>query len=294
MKLSLFFVCACMAMIAMSCNVTESIVFNDDMSGNYKTIYDLSPMMAYASANRPDGIENEIKPKMDTIMRIDDLLVQYKDSIASLTPKEQEDINRLRGMVFEIHQDDANGVSNYAISKSFRSFEDLMSVGENLDNASNMIFDYGGNQEFKSMGANSYKQGTKVTYNYDGNVFERINYKEPITDTDMDDEITIDDAEVEAVEISEENVWAEDDGMEYDDASSNASDEMAKQIETQFEELFKQSYYTVQYTFPRSIKSVSSDLAEISEDRKSLTLKVDLNAINKDDSILNLKVELED
>ncbi len=299
MKLSTFLTVICLAFVAMSCNVTESIVFNNDMSGSYKTTYDLSPMLSYANANRPESIEREPKAKMDTIVSVDEMIIQYKDSISNMSPEEQEELNKLRGMVFEVHQDEANGVSNYAISKNFKNFDDLMSIGKNLDNATNMIFDYGGNQEANNAGINDYKQETKVIYTFRDNVFERINYKETVTPEIEDEMVEMEDEAEEGEEIIEETV-IEDYPIESDDMGYNneqdtddGGEEMAKQIEAQFEDLFKGSFYTVQYTFPRRIKSVSSNKAVISEDGKSLTLKVDWDTIHDDDSILNLKVELE-
>ncbi|MEZ4803659.1 MAG: hypothetical protein R2797_12880 [Gelidibacter sp.] len=299
MKLSSLFGSVCLALLAMNCNVTESIVFNNDMSGIYKTTYDLGPMLSYANDNRPENVEREPKVKMDTIFNIDDMITQYKDSIAMMSPEEQAKLDKLRGMVFEVHQDEPNGISTYTIGKKFKDFDDLMSVGKNLDNATNMIFDYGGTNEMENVGINDYKQETKVTYAYRDNVFERINYKEN-ANSDMNvaskvnEEIeSVDNEVIEETVIEDYPIERDDMGYEDEEDNESAGDEMTKQIEAQFEDMFKNAFYTIQYTFPRRIKSVSSDMAVISADGKSLTLKVDWDTIHDDDSILNLKVELE-
>jgi|GEM_PF-2061782 len=303
MKLSTLFSAVCLAILVMSCNVTESIVFNNDMSGMYKTTYDLGPMLTYANENRPESIEREPKVKLDTIVNIDDMIAQYKDSVAMMSPKDKAELDKLRGMVFEVHQDEANGISTYTIGKKFTNFEDLKSVGKNIDNATNMIFDYGGTKDMNNAGMDDYKQETKVKYSFSNNVFERLNYKDTSL-VDIDEEIV----EVEEVEVGDEEIIEEtviedypieSDDMGYDDIEETiietpeSSNDMSKQIEAQFEELFKTAYYTIEYTFPRRIKSVSNKQAVISKDGKSLTLKIDWDTIHDDDDILNMKVELE-
>ena len=49
-----------------SCNVTESIIFDKDMSGQYVTAFDMAPMMEYANANRPASAEEPKREKIDT------------------------------------------------------------------------------------------------------------------------------------------------------------------------------------------------------------------------------------
>ncbi|MEZ4793092.1 MAG: hypothetical protein R2783_06420 [Gelidibacter sp.] len=305
MKLSTLLTVICLSLFAMSCNVTESIVFNEDMSGSYKMIYDLSPMMNYANASKPEGEAREAKEVLDTIFDMDQIMVQYKDSIAKMSPEERYKLEQLKGLSIEIHQDEANGISNYGISKKFENFEALKSVGKNLDNATNMIFDYGSNDTAGANEMKDFKKEEKILYSFKDNVFERINYKpideelngleEPLEveetleedDSIITEEVVVEDYPIESVDLNEED--------SYEESSTNASaDDKINQMEVQFEEAFANSFYTMQYTFPKRIKSVSNDKAVISKDGKSMTLKIDWDSIHKNDDLVNIKVILED
>lgn len=57
--------------------------------------------------------------------------------------------------------------------------------------------------------------------------------------------------------------------------------------------MFSASNYTLNYHFPRKIKSVSHENATISEDGKSVTAEISFMEYLKDPTILNMEVELE-
>jgi hypothetical protein len=69
---------------------------------------------------------------------------------------------------------------------------------------------------------------------------------------------------------------------------------MNDMIKVQFEDMFKAAFYTMEYTFPKPIKSVSNEKAVISKDRKSMALQINLSESNKDASLMDLEVILED
>jgi hypothetical protein len=86
-----------------------------------------------------------------------------------------------------------------------------------------------------------------------------------------------------------------DDDLEDDEnGMEKEGDPFKEQFMMQFEEIFSNSFYTLTYTFPKKVKSVSSADAVISEDGKTVTYKVSWNDINADASIMNLDVFLED
>jgi len=63
----------------------------------------------------------------------------------------------------------------------------------------------------------------------------------------------------------------------------------------EFDELLENSYMTLEYVFPRKVKSVSNEFATINEDGQSVTCKVSWKVLMDDDSVLNnFEVVLED
>ncbi len=255
-----------------SCNVTESIVFNKKMGGEYITSFDMSPMMNYANANRPDSVEKEKKEKMDTTIVFNDFYKTHKDSIDALSEAERARFDKLRDMVMDVHMDEEEGVFNFNMKKPFKSIDDLQSINDQIDEAMGIVKDMGNKDQQAPAGQlDELTKTDKVEYTFKGNTFTRF----------QPDAVT---------EELEEPV---EDDME-EDYNEGGSDDFAKQFEMQFEEIFSQSYYTLIYEFPRKVKSVSKEGAVISEDGMTVTYKVPWNKIQKDESLMNLNVVLED
>ncbi|WP_400081207.1 hypothetical protein [Winogradskyella sp. R77965] len=254
------------AFFLVSCNVTESIVFNNDMSGNYTSSFDMSPMLEYASENRPSAAEKPEKEKMDTTIVFSDLFKTHKDSIAALNDDQRARLEKLKGMVMDIHMDEEKNIFNFNMTKPFKSVKDLENVFEQLDEAMGVAKNIG-NKDGAATGdqLDELTKTDEVTYTFTNNTFSRF---QPSSEDNMDD--------------------VEDEDMEESD------DDFAKQFEMQFEDIFSAAYYTLVYTFPKKIKSVSHDNADISEDGKTVTYKVSMTDMNKDKNVMNLKVVLED
>lgn len=256
-----------------SCNVTESIVFNKDMSGEYISSFDLSPMMNYANANRPPSQEGSKKEKMDTTIVFNDLFKTHKDSIASLSDEQRARLEKLRGMVVDVHMDEENSVFEFNMVKSFKSFKDLESINDQIDEAMGIVKGIGNkNGQAPEGQLDELTKTDKVIYSFEGNTFSRFQPNSVLNeDEDEDSDVEMD-----------------EDSKEEDD------NDFAQQFEMQFEEIFSTSFYTLIYKFPRKVKSVSNENAVISEDGKTVTYKVPWNTIQKDDKLMNLNVVLED
>lgn len=250
-----------------SCNVTESIIFDKDMSGQYMTAFDMAPMMEYANANRPATQEGPKKEKIDTTIVFDDLYKTHKDSIAALSDEQREEFEKLRGMTLKMHMDEDEGVFKFEMSKKFKEFNELKTIYDQTDEAMDYVktmSNKDGQAPQEQM--DELTKTDKVTFSFENNTFSRY---QPESKTDEDD-------------------MDEDEDLEQED------DAFKKQIEMQFEEIFSNSFYTLTYKFPKKVKSVSSDNAVISEDGMTVTYKVPWSAINGDASIMNLNVVLED
>lgn len=267
MKLSTFFTVICLAFFATSCNVTESIVFNDQMGGTYKTTFDMAAMMAMANESQSQIVETEAKKAVDTTIVFSEFIEKFKDSIAKLPQDKQAQLLGMKGVVMHMQMDDANGIFNFSMETPFVDFSELKQVNEQIAGAMNVAENFGKHETGPNTSQDQLDELTKkdpIIYTFADNVFSR---SQPKTD--------------EALELEE--------GEE-----SNETEAMANMFKNQFEDMFKNAFYTMTYTFPKAIKSTSNKDAVLSNGGMTMTLKNNLNAIEKDANLMNLEVILED
>lgn len=276
-----------------SCLVTESIVFNEDGSGDFMVKYDLSEMqgqigdmfkvdsdggddnMDYNDAE--DMEEEELseekskefneeegkKKTMDTLIYFDDYLKEMNDSIQKLSDEDRRDLENLKGMYMKMKTDEENGIFEMGIGMEFKSIDELKDIQDRVNNAKDYNTKQQGVDEMTEnspMSALMKTAESEVIYKYENNVFSRL--------------AEIQDVEEEMEEEEEEN-----------------EEELAETA--QFNKMFEDAYYTIEYTFPKKIKSTSVEGAEISEDGKTISYAVPWMKLMKDPKILDIKVELE-
>ncbi len=256
-----------LSFILTSCNVTESIVFNEQMGGTYKTSFDLSQMMSMASQGGVDTVEKEVSKAIDTTIVFNDFIELSKDSIATLSVDNQKQLYAMKGIIIEMKMDEANHIFTFAMNKPFANFDELKQVNEQLDGAMKIAETLGKGDTTVGAPQQQMDDLTKsdpIVYGFANNTFTRFQPKK---------EKNLDPTEGE---------------------ESSETEDMTEMFKMQFEEMFEAAFYTMTYTFPKPIKSVSNKNAVLSKDRKTMTLKTNLNAINKDDTLMNLEVVLED
>ena len=260
----LVLLCALAAFLS-SCNVTDSIIFDDAQSGEYLITYQMGDAMKAFADQMGGGSENDGGGKvMDTTMVFADIMEQYKDSVAALPEEKQLALEAVKDMFMTMKMDEAQGIMDIGVGLNFQSLEDLKDIqdkikkvqslngqGDQLDAMKN------GSPMGKFMGSDD----ERVTYSLTSDGFERI---------------TVIDATQEDMESMEEL---------FDE-----TDESNKEFMAYFEE----SYYNVKLTFPKAVKSVSVDGAEISEDGKTVTYKANWINYLKDPLLLDAKVEFVD
>ncbi len=256
-----------LAMVS-SCIITESIVFNDDMSGIYKLTYDLSEIKDSTAVDNPEEVnEQKIATQVkDTMIVFNDLLEQYKDSIAALPIEQQKKLQKLKGLSMHVVEDESSGVFVFSISKAFESIDSLTLINERVEEAMSVAMTFDNNGAQAETMKDSTESKTKAIYSFEDNVFKRI---QPKSET-----------------------WSEvEDEPEEDIMEDN---QMAEDVNQGMEEMTKDLYYVIHYTFPKKIKSISNENATISEDGKSFELKLPWDDISKNEGLLNLEIELED
>jgi len=260
------FLIAIFAMV--SCNIQERIVFNQDMGGTYHMDMDVSTLMAFAGQSEFSDPEKE-SAKIDTTVVFSEMMEIYRDSISQLSDEERQNIERLEGFTLQLKMDEEEGVFIIDMGKDFQDFSELTQIvndGDEVMNFAKRLEAQNKGQEQQDPTAAMEEfipgSGNKTTYSFENNVFRRYAPKS--------------DEEEETIEEEED---------------SPGVAEMMKE----FDELLENSYMTLEYVFPRKVKSVSNEFATINEDGQSVTCKVSWKVLMDDDSVLNnFEVVLED
>jgi len=230
-----------LALCLFNCKVKETIVFEEDGSGKFLVSYDMSEMLEQMKQTM-GGVDSENskeKKVMDTTMVFNDMMEEFKDSIASLSTEERKAIEALKDMYMTMKMDEENGVFNMGIGLNFKKVEDLKGIGEKIKKAKSLNKK---NDQVDIMKESSPigkfmgdedKNNVKYLFTDDG--FSRITYV--------------------------------DESEEIEKVGEGEGDE-------QFMEYFEEATYVVEYTFPKKIKSVSVKGAELSKDKKTVSYEV--------------------
>ncbi|RNC87620.1 MAG: hypothetical protein ED556_00040 [Winogradskyella sp.] len=230
-----------------SCNVTETIVFTEDGSGDFLVTYDMTQMMSQMKElgmNTDSSEKKEGKEVMDTTMVFAEIMENHKDSIAALPEEQRLAIEYVKDMYMTMHVDEEKAKMNMGIGMKFNSINDLKDIQKKIKKAQSLGDENkqidamrDGSPMGKFMGDND----GNVAYNYTTSGFTRS--------TAMPD-------------LSEE---------EYNEM--NALFNNTSESDKEFMDYFKASYYTVKLVFPKRIKSTTIEDAQISDDGKTLTYK---------------------
>ncbi len=284
--------CLLLALVFQSCIVTESMIVNEDTSGEFEVTYDLSNMSEFIGNIMPPSDsgnddmdydeydENEVEEEtnesefknddfdeseeagevVDTLIVFDDLFVQYQDSIAALPEKEQKALENLRGMYVRMNINEPEKLFKMGIGMPFESFDDLKDIQKRVKEARDM--------NSKDSGVDQMTENSPFS-GLMGNEDDDVRY------------------EWSAHSFSRTTVV-----MRETDSIANAIKEM-EQSDSEFNESFKESSYIISYSFPKRIKSTSVEGAVISEDRKSITYKASWFNFIADPRLLDIMIEFE-
>ena len=262
MKKLILVIAVAIGLAFVSCNVQERIVFNEDMGGSYETSFDLSQMLEAAGSMGGSNGDAPSK-KMDTLIVFNDVLVKYKDSIASLPKEKQVQLEKMKDMTMRMQMDEDQNIFKFNISKDFSEFSGIEFISYEMDEMMNLAKD---NAAQGAGPAGDMMQTEKVRYFYENNTFRRV------------DEKLVNKEEGEAVE-----------------AEIEEEDMMMKGMMAEFDDMLVESKMKLEYVFPKKVKSVSMDGAKIAPDGKTVTFEVDWKTLMDNKKLLeNFEVVLED
>lgn len=251
-----------------SCNVTESIVFNGDESGQYLVTYQMGDAMKAFTEKMGGGADNSEKKEkgevMDTTMVFADMMETYKDSIAALPEEKRLAMEAVKDMFMTMKMDEDAGQMDIGIGLNFDSLEDLKDIQEKIKKVQSLNGQGDQLNAVKSgspIGKFMGSDGENVIYKMNGSSFERIT----------------------KMEISEEELQSMAELFDETDESDK-----------EFMQYFEESYYNVTLTFPKAVKSIDVEGAKFSEDRKTVTYRANWIEYLKNPLLLDVKVEFVD
>jgi hypothetical protein len=241
---------ACLAFLSLltSCNVTETIVFTEDGSGEFLVSYDMGEMMTQMKETMGGSTDSTEKKEagevFDTTMIFADIMEVYKDSVAALPEEQRLAMEYVKDMYMTMNMDEDAGKMNMGIGMKFNSINDLKDIQDKIKKAQSLNAQSGQADAMKNgspLGKFAGNDDAKVAYNYSNSGFSRL--------TTMP-------------ELSE---------AEYEEMESMFDDN--DETDKEFMQYFEASYYNVELVFPKRVKSVDIEGAVISEDGKTVTYK---------------------
>ncbi len=267
MKKLILVLAVAVGLVTVSCNIQERIVFNENMGGSYETGFDLSQILEATGSMGASG-SGVASKKMDTLIRFNDVLVKYKDSIATLPKEKQAALQKMKNMTMRMQMDEDKNIFTLNIGKEFKNFSDIEFISYEMDEMMNLAKENTAGGQAAGPGGDMLKTD-KVRYFFENNTFKRVDEKL----------VDLKDGE-EKLEVEEE---------------VTEEDMMMKGMMGEFEDMLAESKMTLEYVFPKKVKSVSMEGATISPDGKTVTFQVDLKTLMDNKKFLeNFEVVLED
>lgn len=249
-----------------SCNVTESIVFNENGSGQFLVTYEMGEAMKTMTAAMGGEDSDSDKKKggevMDTTMVFADIMETYKDSVAALPEEKRLAMEAVKDMFMKMKMDEDAGIMDMGIGLNFNSIDDLKDINEKIKKVQSL------NSQGDQVG--SMKENSPLG-NFFGSDDNKTGYI--LTENNF--------SRVTKLNISEEQ--AEEAMTELFDETNESNQE--------FIEYFENAFYTVKLTFPKAIKTISVEGAEFSKDRRTVTYKTNWIEYLKNPKLLDVNVE---
>lgn len=192
--------------------------------------------------------------RVDSTISFKDLFKDQQDSISKLSQAEQDKLKKLEAFKMHMVVDAEKKEMNMDMYSDFKSVSELQDMFATMNTAGDI--DKSNNPNSKAAANPMASLGSE------GSSTTNYSYNGNIFKR-------------EVVVLDEEKLAAVKDSL------------------GQAEMMFASSEYTLNYHFPRKIKSVSLDNAKISEDGKSFSVSVNFLQYIQDPESLNLEVELE-
>ncbi len=247
-----------------SCTFEEKIVFDEEGSGTFSTGF-IVDSQQFKDMVPSSGSESEEGFQKDTIIYFKDMIDEELQSGKDFDAEELKRMELLRPYRMNLRMDSEKS-TDILVEGDFQSIQELGSMMNNfitiLESQNNKQMGYSPLYE----SSESPLKQVPVAYSYTHNVFERR-----LDFSKINDEVRANwDEFVQDLE-----------GRDYNSDDLN------------IENYFAEMGYTMVFEFPRRIKSANDPKAELSADRKTVTITTSFLDYVKNAPHYNLRIELE-
>lgn len=304
-----------------SCSISEQIIFNADGSGKLAYTIDMSKMIAMTkdldkSNKMTKDLTESTEKDMDTVFNVKDILSKRLKEGKELTAEQLANMEQMKNYSMRMVVNKAKSEMKYIMSTDFKNISEVGNVGSALSTIKDVsgkntsaldAANPGGNSEVKYVFDEKSFSRTVVEKPYVEEVEET--YDEEVVDTaaavadyefESTDTLAVEDAEMESIEVSEgEDLGDEEEVSEEEEEMSKAD---MKKMNEEFEKMgemmkkgLEDSAFEFQYTFAKKIKKVSLKKSDykLSDDKKTIYIKYQLEEFTKKIKDLNLNIEFE-
>ncbi|MCZ8198096.1 MAG: hypothetical protein O9267_10850 [Flavobacterium sp.] len=151
-----------------SCKVTEDIYINEDGSGKFLVNLDASDMMEMTPK---DSLATDVGKQVDSTFTFQKFFEDNKDSIAKLSPREKERIEKLKRFSVNMKVNSAENVFKFSMFTDFKTVVDLQDGITSLNDLNRLNR---GKTELSILDMGSFDANkTIVRYSYVGKKFTR-------------------------------------------------------------------------------------------------------------------------
>ncbi|GEL09589.1 hypothetical protein SAMN05192550_1406 [Flavobacterium glycines] len=174
MKQIKYFLAFALMLLLTSCNFTENIDVHPDGSGNFSIEMDGAGLLAMAGDKLGNelGMKNNAKA-IDSTFSFKEIFATKKDSIAKMSPEQQEALKKLESFVMKIKMNPEAKQLLFSMNTPFKSVNDLGGLMESMA----AMKDLKGKSDKKdnpaAMMSGLGNNNAKLSFSYNGKNFSR-------------------------------------------------------------------------------------------------------------------------
>lgn len=263
-----------------SCKITETLLINEDGSGKFNYEMDASPLMEMGGGDfgasedskskrkKRKGAEVREKKMVDSTFMFKDVFADKQDSIATLSPEEQERFRKMENFGIRILMNEEAKQMSYSLFSDFKNIDELKDMTSPVKTLKESGI--APNKGMTDAAKAEAQESASTSYYYDGKTFKKI-----VSELDLKE--------------LEEQVKEEDTTLSSEGNENQELDQVAEAMK----ELLGKSSYRVVYNFAKPVKKVSIPNAVLSEDKKTVTIDYLFEDYMKKPKSLDIEIEFE-
>ena len=247
-----------------SCTIKEKMVINENGSGTFSYGFDMAALLKMGG---PKSDSTKVSKNVDTVFTFKEMFAKMSDSIGKLSMVEKEQLKLLEDFKINLKVNEEKQLFEYNMAFDFASLDSLKNMVSPLKSAEVLSLSdkrLGGKVSKKSEDENDFR----TSFAYDGASFEK-----KVLDKNN--------KEIKNAGSTSKN--------KKKSAKKEADDEFSKKMQ----DMFKECKYSLEYHFPKKIKSISLKDAKISEDKKSFVVEIPIENLKENSDQLGFKVLFE-